>query len=547
MVWLAVLLILDSTPVQAARDIPKQSSTAATASIRGRITDQETGDAIPRALVTVYSLDRRETIETEADAEGRYAFTGLQSGRYAISAGPGQLRATHIGNHFGVPPGRLTMHPPELTLTPGEIHDRADIALVRALAIEGQVLDPSGEPMANVNVTAFNVRNGRESEQSTTDDRGMFRIFGLPSGPYRVCADPRAFGPAEDQSPERYSRTCAASAIADSEADIITLRREVSDIRISVQRRTTYTVSGTLTDATGSAASGHVDLISLDPNGRGTGTWAKDGLFTVSGLLPGRYSVRATIGAPSDPGDMRPAPDMEIGFVSIQVQAGDVAGVAVTTAKGARVAGRVGFEGGRPRSAPRMSVFVRDEGQMSRIYTSRPPLSAVGPDSRFVLSGLFGRNTLGVQNVPEGWVIKAIRYKGADITDLPTTFTSSSDPGSLEITLTNHVANLSAHVLDADGRTVTDCSILLFPADPARWTTAASEPWTQKVQGDTIQIAPRRAGDYLVVAVSLEDYAWLPRDVSRLEKLATAARRITLAEGDKRTVDLTLVDMEIIR
>jgi len=220
MPWLVVLIaVLNSMLAQAARDLPKPNPTTASATIRGRITDQESGNAVPRALATAFSPERKETIETEADAEGRYEFAELQSGRYAISAEPGQLRATHIRNYFGVVQGHLTIRPPELTLKPGEVRDQVDIALARALAIEGRVVDPAGEPMTNVSVAAFNVRSAMQSESSLTDERGMFRVFGLPAGRYRVCADPRVFELAEDQSPERYSRTCAASAIVDSEAD----------------------------------------------------------------------------------------------------------------------------------------------------------------------------------------------------------------------------------------------------------------------------------------------------------------------------------------
>lgn len=549
MLWVVLLAVLNSMLAQAARDLPKPDPTTASATIRGRITDQESGNAVPRALATAFSPERKETIETEADAEGRYEFTRLQSGRYAISAEPGQLRATHIRNYFGVAPGHLTIRPPELTLKPGEVRDQADISLARALAIEGRVVDPIGEPMANVSVTAFNVRNAVQSESSFTDERGMFRVFGLPAGPYRVCADPRVFDPAEDQGVERYSRTCAASATADSEADIITLRREVTDIRISVQRRATYTVSGTVTDSTGSAVTTYVSVIPLDSNERGAGSLANAGLFTASGVLPGRYAVRATVRGPTDPGDMRPAPDMEIGFVPIQVQAADVTGIAVTTVKGATVAGRLVFEGGRvPSSGLHMTVFVRHEGDARHMYASRPPMSPIGQNSRFVLTGLFGRNTLGVQSVPEGWVLKAIRYRDADITDLPTAFASGDDPRALEIVLTDRAADLSVRVVDGGGRAVTDCAVLLFAVDPARRTGLGGDPWTQKAQGDTVQIGRYRAGEYFVAAVGMEDYAWVFRDVSRsLDALARVARRITLAEGDKRTVDLTLVDMDIIR
>ena len=47
---------------------------------------------------------------------------------------------------FAAPPA------PNLTLKAGDVRSDLDIALVRTLAIEGRVLDPRDEPMADVEV-----------------------------------------------------------------------------------------------------------------------------------------------------------------------------------------------------------------------------------------------------------------------------------------------------------------------------------------------------------------------------------------------------------
>ena len=83
---------------------------------------------------------------------------------------------------------------PPIELRDGETRDNVDIALWRAFAVEGRVVDDAGEPIANadVNISPWEspstMSMGRPRQ---TDDRGMFRIFGLRPGQYRICAGRR--------------------------------------------------------------------------------------------------------------------------------------------------------------------------------------------------------------------------------------------------------------------------------------------------------------------------------------------------------------------
>ena len=69
----------------------------------------------------------------------------------------------------------------------------------RGAVITGTIVDQYGQPAAQVSVAAmaFQTKNGESVlsagmiKQVTTDDRGTYRMFGLPPGIYAVAATPR--------------------------------------------------------------------------------------------------------------------------------------------------------------------------------------------------------------------------------------------------------------------------------------------------------------------------------------------------------------------
>jgi Carboxypeptidase regulatory-like domain len=224
-IWLLLLSVV-TLPSQSA--VPPRDAAAGSkagsgnGAISGRITDKESGRPLPRALVTL-SLPSTAAREVLADAEGRYEFTGLPPGQYGVSAGPGDLRMTHLHQAFGqvTPTQQRWNRPPKgVELNAGELRSGVDLALPRTLAIEGRVIDPWEEPMAEVQVIAIDA-DGRPSlsPPAPSDDRGNYRLFGLPPGRYRVCADRRhkqgraAEGPAH-QKPGRAGRIVACGAAA---------------------------------------------------------------------------------------------------------------------------------------------------------------------------------------------------------------------------------------------------------------------------------------------------------------------------------------------
>src|SRR5688500_11451538 len=124
------------------------------------------------------------------DDTGRYAFTALPAGRYSVTASkPGHVTVTYGQRQ----PGRAGT---QIELSDGQKF-RADMQIPKGSVITGTVLDEHGEaaPQTQVRVMRLATANGERTlagtNIGTTDDRGIYRVFGLLPGDYVVCASPR--------------------------------------------------------------------------------------------------------------------------------------------------------------------------------------------------------------------------------------------------------------------------------------------------------------------------------------------------------------------
>lgn len=161
-----------------------------TASVSGTVIAAGSGVPARKARVTLSGSDVGPARNTVTDEQGRFTFSALPAGRYSLSASkPG-----HVGVSYGQSrPGRPG--------TPIQLEEgqkfAAHLQLARGAVLTGTVLDEDGETIPGTQVRAlrFVLQNGQRTLQSSgtgsTDDRGIYRIFGLQPGDYVVCAMPR--------------------------------------------------------------------------------------------------------------------------------------------------------------------------------------------------------------------------------------------------------------------------------------------------------------------------------------------------------------------
>jgi hypothetical protein len=506
------------------------------------------------------SLKQNEPRRTATAADGRFEFKEVLPGAYTVSFDAAMSRGTHLDQSLGEPGPRDPWKPgrrvPPIELRAGETRDNVDIALWRAFAVEGRVVDDAGEPIANtaVNISQWDSPSTMSmGRPRLTDDRGLFRIFGLRPGQYRICADGGMhFAPSEDVR-DKLIRTCYPSAINDAGAQpVVVSSAEVGPIEIRLQRNPTFRITGMAIDSSGAPiANLSVNLVSVRPGGSSSSSieTKPGGQFIASGVTPGDYAIQVSTGDWHFPNPENKQ-DREIGYAPVRVDVEDIDGLVVATSKPAKVAGRIVFEGGAPEQGPsKLSVTTMPDDLTERGSMMFGPQTsaAVRDDLSFELDGLFGPQLLMVMGPPRGWIVKSVKYRGNDVTDTAVEFKSSTDARLLEVTLTNQGEIVTGRVLGDDGKESPDAHVVLLPGDVSRWRPFPGMPAITPKADGTFTIGPVRTGEYVIAAVTGMSMARLFDPSARAEiaeRIAKGGERIVLVETDKHSIDLRVTKLQ---
>ena len=159
-------------------------------SIRGSVIHPLTMSGISDVRVQIcpsLTPECTKPLATSTDGDGRFLFQGVKADSYVLTA-------TRIGYTAPTP-----IEKPEIvTLTVTLNLDRPDVVLqplhmVRSAAMNGTVLNAQGRPVPDAVVGAIVREDPRDQAgmvitARSTNDRGEYRLFGLPPGRYYVMA-----------------------------------------------------------------------------------------------------------------------------------------------------------------------------------------------------------------------------------------------------------------------------------------------------------------------------------------------------------------------
>jgi len=155
---------------------------AAAATVDGRVVEDHSGNPLASVEVRVYRVGQRTlAAHLETDGNGRFHAPNLPDGEYRIEA----TKANYVGT----------------TVRMAAVAGALLIRLVRCGVISGQVVDGQSRPILGASVYVL-VRSqgdapprpysGGDSiggySMTSVDDRGQFRLHGLPPGEYAVAA-----------------------------------------------------------------------------------------------------------------------------------------------------------------------------------------------------------------------------------------------------------------------------------------------------------------------------------------------------------------------
>jgi len=381
------------------------------------------------------------TPRASTDENGQYRFTGLAAGRYRVMPLAEAMVVTG-NNQRG---GGISV-----AVSEGQSVGQIDFALARGGVISGRVTDHAGRPVIaqRINVMAIGENGqprpaaGGNRQGVETDDRGVYRAYGLPAGRYILSAgvDPNRGGGVRPGARQiRYPLTYHPSAAEQSQATIVEVasgsENEGIDIQLGAPLET-YAVTGRVVDAQTGEPVIAVPLnvgrerggaVPVNPNSSSSDA---EGKFKITGLNSGRYTL--SVRSLSFTAGTVTSSDYYSDPASFEISGSDASGVEVRVHRGASISGVVVIEGAvdpalRAELA-RMAVMASVRGQQAQGQGGRggggfgggggrSSMSPVSPDGTFRVSGLVpGVVRLNINGGGNGFSLVRIEYNGAPST-----------------------------------------------------------------------------------------------------------------------------------
>jgi Carboxypeptidase regulatory-like domain len=393
------------------------------------VTDQTPSQPLRRASIGILGTDEAQVRLTMTDDNGRFVMPALPAGRYLVTAS----KAPYVDSVYGA---RLPGRPgTAIMLKDGEQRTDLVIRMMPGGAITGEITDEYGKPAVGVGVDLVRPQRrggdqmlaGAMSMLSTlllprqiTDDRGVYRFYGVPPGDYVVSAQPLDSG---------------GGSVVQTEEDVEAAIRQLGEpARLSTNTAASRTPTSTIIGASdrpsrpvsmaGTSFMSFPEPPNLQvPPGSPSGPTVGYAPVYYPGTTSASEAVTITIG----PGDER----RDVNMVARPVP---------TT----RIDGHVFRPDGQP--APNVMIQLRGDDRIETLATmvaSMSTASASRSDGSFMLGGVPpGRYTLYARRVSG-----PMRFAGAT-----EAVSAEPDPGlwaSVEIT--------------ADGRPITGLDLTLQP------------------------------------------------------------------------------------
>jgi hypothetical protein len=357
------------------------------------------------------------------DAEGRYRLANLPEGRYETQA---MLKGFIKENSS---PRDLLVE--SFSLTEGESRENVDFTLVRGGVITGRVTDADGHPLIARPILLQVVnRMGRKSDvpglrevadqqikadMFQTDDRGVYRIYGLRVGRYLVSAGGDSNSPLAllPRPGGEYPRIWYPDATDEDHARIIDIKAgsEVTgvDIKLGDAKRSYEAAGRVVDDETGKPIAGSgivcVKLKGADDSaitagadiGKFVGKTKTDeqGNFRLVGLAPGQYQL----GLGDNESFLTGSGSYYYSDgTRVEIQGSDVADLEIRAKRGATISGVAVVEDADPSAKQALSQMMimaafsppgpNEVSENGIASTLSPVVSRIGSNGGFILKGV---------------------------------------------------------------------------------------------------------------------------------------------------------------
>ena len=391
-------------------------------SVSGRVTIKDKPAA--GILVVLRKSDGSSPFDAAVKAvteqDGTYRITSIPPGSYAvIPTTPAYVAADSVNRK-------------SVVIAEDENVEGINFSLVRGGVITGKVTDAEARPLIQQQVELYRAEEPKAPAQqrqgpiyparsAQTDDRGIYRMFGLLPGRYRVSAGRSENSMTQfSMSPISYSQVFHPDVKDSVKATVIEVSEgsEATNVDITLgPALQMFTVSGRIVTSDKGAPvpqtrfglhrviGDRVEFVNYNSMSDARGE------FTMEGLTPGKYAVYMLTNANSE---------LYAEKLTFDVIDQDVTGLTIKLAKGAVITGNLILESD-DKAAQRKLFEMRLLGyiQTSPGATSTAS-SPIGPDGSFRLTGL-AAGTADFQifptgeYMPAGFVIARIERDGVAV------------------------------------------------------------------------------------------------------------------------------------
>jgi hypothetical protein len=447
-------------------------------SINGSVVN-ESGHPLAGVVVFVRETNAggvsRSTI---TNSEGSFRVNGLGPALYMVSA--------------FLPAYVMQPVDPDLPANYHRIGETVRLELNRGGVITGLVNNAVGEPLIGARVRALMVRDTKGQmprfygfAERTTDDRGIYRIYGLPPGTYVVSAGGAGAAPTFLSSYESDVPTYAPSSTRDTAIEVTVRVGEENNVDIRHRGESGHAISGSVkvnansgTSITlMSAGNVFVPLASMyqGPTSRG---------FAFYGVGDGEYDLVAQE-VTQVPGSQ--APQLAISDRRrVIVKGSDVTGIELVPKPLATINGRIVLEpakvaacqGKRRPLFAEMFVAVRrpeKDQEKDTLFYMRVLSGSGSPDAKgsfFVRNLPDGRYLLDPNFHARYWYLDSISVGSAPKVDAAanwTTLKAGDQLANVAITVAEGAASIRGRLTTADAAALpTGLGLYLIPADRER-------------------------------------------------------------------------------